>query len=168
MDDVNRNLDESLIIPLIKFITIEKCPPGWKDYDLYIIRDDQVVFYVGQSHCAFSRVWEHLLGGIHGHAIVGRFIIVNWPKSARFTIELLSSRSARFSNLAHSLTEAERLLIEQFTPCFNVSLNGHPSPLPEVYLPPNATIRHIKSFKRMLREAVYGYKRMEVQDSEWN
>lgn len=168
MDDGDLKRDESLVIPLFMFLTIENCPPSWKDYDLYIIRDDTTVFYVGQSHCAFSRVWDHLLGGIHGHAVVGRFIIVNWPKSGRFTIELLSSRSARFSNLAQNLSEAERSLIEDYCPCFNISLNGHPTPLPAIYLPPNARIKTIKSFKRMLREAAYGFKRLEAQDIHWD
>jgi hypothetical protein len=109
--------------------------------DLYLFRDEAVVFYVGQSHCAFERVWEHLLGGFKGHSIVGRFVWSNWPVSMKFSIELLSSQSEQFADLANNLDSAERALIEQYAPCFNVSLNRQPTALPSAYRPPNARLR---------------------------
>lgn len=152
-------------VPLRTFLTFTTCPPRWKGYDLYLIRDAQVVFYVGQSACAFERVWEHIKGGPHGHSIVGRFVLCNWPRSGRFTVELHSSQSPEFA-AAGSLDAAERMLIELHRPCFNIMLNCAPAPLPEGYLPPNAPIKHLKNYRRMLREAGYAA-RKNPEDVEW-
>jgi len=121
--------------------------------DLYIFRDESVVFYVGQSHLAFARVWEHLLGGFHGHSIMGRFVWCNWPKSMKFTIELLSSQSEQFEAVGNDLNAAERLLIQLGSPCFNVSLNNQPTPVPSLYLPPNANLRCGRSLNKLIHEA---------------
>jgi hypothetical protein len=128
-------------LSLKRFLLIEHCPEEWKPLDLYLFRDEEVVFYVGQSHLAFARVWEHLLGGFKGHSIVGRFVWSNWPVSMKFSIELLSSQSEQFASLGHDLNAAERCLIQQYTPCFNVSFNSQPTLLPSAYLPPNARLR---------------------------
>lgn len=143
----------TIVIPLKRFLLIEQCPPDWKGLDLYLFRDENVAFYVGQSHLAFSRVWEHLLGGFHGHSIVGRFVWSNWPVSMRFTIELLSSQSAQFEALGNNLDAAERQLIHSLSPCFNVSLNSQPTPLPPSYYPPNARLRCSRSLNRLIHEA---------------
>lgn len=157
-----------IAIPLKRFLTITMCPPRWRHYDLYLFSDDETgaAFYAGQSECAFGRVWEHIRGGPHGHSIIGRFVLCNWPRSARFTLSLLDSRAPRFAPLANSLDAAERSLIEQYRPCFNVSLNAEPSPLPEGFLPPNATIKYLKNFSRMIREAGY-VKRGGDEDAQW-
>ncbi len=148
-----------IAISLKQFLTFTICPPGWKANNLYLFRDDQVTFYVGQSYCAFDRVWEHLKGGPKAHSIVGRFILVNWPRSAGFTIELMGSPSER-------LDAAEQALIEELRPCFNVALNGQPSPVPAGYLPANAPIKYLKNFRRMMREA--GYRTSsDPGDLEW-
>ncbi|MCB9006476.1 MAG: GIY-YIG nuclease family protein [Ardenticatenaceae bacterium] len=145
--------DTEISPPLKRFLLVKQCPPEWAGLDLYIFRDDAVAFYVGQSHQAFARVWEHLLGGFKGHSITGRFIWVNWPKSMNFTIELLSSQSGQFSNVGHDLNAAEHLLIQQYAPCFNISLNSQPTPLPPTYLPPNANFRRRRSLRQLIREA---------------
>jgi hypothetical protein len=108
---------------------------------------------VGQSYLAFARVWEHLLSGFKGHSIMGRFVWVNWPKSMKFTVELLSSQSEKFRSVGHDLNAAEQLLIQQGSPCFNVSLNPQPTAVPQLYLPPNATLRRRRSLKQLIREA---------------
>ena len=158
-------LDE-LRMPLKTFLTFPTCPPRWKGYDLYIIQDAQVAFYVGQSHCAFDRVWDHIHGGPHGQSLVGRFVLANWPQSGNFTVTLLDSRAARFAAQRHNLIAAERVLIESLAPCLNAALNAAPTPLPEGYLPPNAPIKFLKSYKRMIREAGYAARRNE-SDTEW-
>lgn len=119
--------NEHIIISLKRFLLIEQCPTAWKGLDLYLFRDEQVVFYVGQSHLAFARVWEHLLSGFKGHSIVGRFIWCNWPQSMNFTIELLSSKSESFKDVTNELNACERSLIQKYSPCFNVSLNQQPN-----------------------------------------
>ena len=98
-------------------------------------------------------MWEHLLGGFHGHSIVGRFVWCNWPKSMKFTIELMSSQSEQFNAVGNDLNAAERLLIQQWLPCFNISLNRQPTPVPPSYLPPNANLRCGRSLNKLIHEA---------------
>ena len=145
--------DQKITISLKRFLLIEECPADWKTLDLYLFRDEEVVFYVGQSQLAFARVWKHLLGGFHGHSIMGRFVWCNWPRSMRFTIELMSSKSEQFNAVGNDLNAAERSLIQQWLPCFNVSLNVQPTPLPTSYLPPNAKFRCSRSLNKLIHEA---------------
>jgi hypothetical protein len=140
-------------ISLKRFLLIEECPEDWKRFDLYLFRDESVVFYVGQSHLAFARVWQHLLAGFKGHSIMGRFVWVNWPASMNFTIELLSSQSEQFKDISNDVNVAERWLIQQYSPCFNVSLNCQPAPLPQIYQAANAPFRRRKSLRALLYEA---------------
>ncbi len=159
MTDESSSNAISITVSLRQFLALTICPPRWKAYNLYLFRDDQVTFYVGQSYCAFDRVWEHLKGGPKGHSTVGRFILVNWPRSGDFTIELMRSPSER-------LDDAEQALIEELHPCFNVALNGQPTVLPAGYLPMNAPIKYLKNLRRMMREA--GYRpRPDPNDMEW-
>lgn len=145
--------DHEIAIPLKRFLLVEGCPPEWKDLDLYLFRDTDIAFYVGQSHLAFARVWEHLLSGFKGHSIVGRFVWCNWPQSMNFTIELLSSQSGQFSVVGNDLSASERLLIQHWSPCFNVSQNRQPTSLPDSYLPPNAPFRRRRSLNALIHEA---------------
>ena len=145
--------DQTISISLKRFLLLEDCPAGWRGLDLYLFRDDAVAFYVGQSHFAFARVWEHLLGGFHGHSMVGRFVWCNWPVSMRFTVELLSSGSPQFDPLGNDLSAAERELIRRLRPCFNLSLNPQPCPVPGEYLPYNATLRCSRSLTRLVHQA---------------
>ncbi|MBK7448629.1 MAG: hypothetical protein IPJ47_04055 [Anaerolineales bacterium] len=144
---------DKIIVPLKRFLLIAECPSAWKKFDLYLFRDEEVVFYIGQSHLAFERVWEHLLNGFKGHSIVGRFIWCNWPRSMSFTVELLSSKFSMFDAIGNDLNASERQLIQQHSPCFNVSLNNQPTPLPDSYLPANAPFRRRQSLNMLLHEA---------------
>jgi hypothetical protein len=144
---------QKVVISLKRFLLIDQCPADWQGLDLYVFRDEAVVFYVGQSHLAFARVWDHLIGGFKGHSMMGRFVWCNWPRSMRFTIELLSSRGEQFHGLGNDLNAAERFLIRQWSPCFNVSHNNQPTPLPHPYLQPNAPLRRRYSFNRLIHEA---------------
>ncbi len=149
----NKMNSQKVILSLKRFLLIEQCPADWKGMDLYLFRDDAVVFYVGQSHLAFARVWDHLLGGFKGHSIMGRFIWSNWPKSMNFNIELMSSQSVQFSDVGNELNASERMLIQQYSPCFNVSLNNQPMPVPDSYLPANAPLRRRRSLTTLIHEA---------------
>jgi len=143
----------SIRLPLKHFLTIDRCPPDWKSYDLYLFRDPQVVFYAGQSDCAFRRVWRHIQGGFKAHSIIGRFILCNWPQALQFTIELHHSSTLQFEAVQHHRDAAERQLIQQFAPCFNDVLNPYPTPLPAEYHPPNAAVPRPRSLKRMIKQA---------------
>ena len=145
--------NEKVSIPLKRFLLVEKCPASWRGLDLYLFRDENIVFYVCQSYFAFARVWEHLINGFKGHSIVGRFIWCNWPKSMSFTIELLSSQSMQFDDVRNELNASERFLIQHWTPCFNISQNSQPTPLPNSYLPPNAPFRRRRSLNMLVHEA---------------
>lgn len=145
--------DPQVTLSLKRFLLIEQCPEMWKGFDLYVFRDESVVFYVGQSRLAFARVWDHLTNGFKGHSIMGRFVWCNWPTSMKFTIELLDSQSEQFNIIGNDVNAAERLLIQQWAPCFNVSQNRQPTPLPEIYLPPNAKLRCSRSLNKLVRDA---------------
>jgi hypothetical protein len=155
--------DQKAVISLKRFLLIDECPAEWKCFDLYLFRDEAVVFYVGQSHLAFTRVWQHLLAGFKGHSIMGRFVWCNWPASMNFTIELLSSQSEQFDATGNDLDTAERVLIQQLSPCLNVSQNSQPLPLPQAYLPVNAPFRRRRSFKALLYEAERAVKNEDTQ-----
>ena len=163
--------NESVAMPLKRFLLIDQCPEAWKGLDLYLFRDESVAFYVGQSYLAFARVWTHLLNGFKGHSIVGRFVWCNWPRSMNFTIELLSSKSEQFEAVENDLNAAERSLIQLWTPCFNTSQNSQPRPVPDSYSPPNARMIRRRSLKQLIHEAERVVKAEEtkrwVQDLEW-
>jgi hypothetical protein len=144
--------DPTVALSLKRFLLLQECPADWKKLDLYLFRDEQVVFYVGQSHFAFGRVWDHLLSGFKGHSIVGRFIWCNWPASMNFTVELLGSGSEQFAAVGNDLNAAERELIRRWSPCFNVSLNSQPARIPPAYRPYNARLR-CGSFNRLVHQA---------------
>jgi len=145
--------DQHVVLSLKRFILIEQCPENWKHLDLYLFRDENVVFYVGQSHLAFDRVWDHLKGGFKGHSMVGRFMWTNWPVSMKFTVELMCSKSTDFDCVVHDLNAAERHLIERWSPCFNISLNSQPVPIPSMYFPANGILRCGRSLNKLIHQA---------------
>ena len=153
----------NVTISLKRFLLIEDCPADWKPLDLYLFRDESVVFYAGQSHFAFGRVWDHLVGGFKGHSIVGRFLWANWPASMKFSIELLSSGSSPFAAAGNDLNAAERALIQRWSPCFNTSGNSRPTPLPARYRPPNAPLRCGRSFRKLLYQAAHAVQAEEAE-----
>jgi hypothetical protein len=162
--------DSRISIPLKRFLLIEQCPEDWRHLDLYLFRDENVVFYIGQSYLAFDRVWVHLTGGFKGHSMIGRFMWTNWPVSMKFTIELMSSQSEAFASVAHDLSAAERQLIEHRSPCFNISLNSQPTPIPSCYVPANGILRCGRSLNKLVHQAERVVKvddaRLLIQDVE--
>jgi len=142
-----------LAVTLKQFLTTTVCPPTWSAYDLYLFRDETLVFYVGQSQLAFERVWRHLHDGFKGRSLVGKFVRVNWPRSMNFVIELYKAQDPRFADLHHDRTAAEAQLIMQWQPCFNATLNHLPTPLAAYYQPPTAVVRYPRNMRGMIREA---------------
>ncbi|HSN74705.1 MAG TPA: hypothetical protein VL334_06360, partial [Anaerolineae bacterium] len=62
-------VDPHAVVLVKEFLlTEQRCPPDWRPLDLYLFRDDAVVFYVGQSYVAFDRVWRHILDGYKGRS----------------------------------------------------------------------------------------------------
>ena len=145
--------DEKITLPLKQFMLLKSCPPDWRVMDLYLFRDETVVFYVGQSYSAYERLWEHLRDGFKGRSIIGRFILCNWPVSLKFHIELMSSQAICFATVDNDLNAAERHLIMQLSPCFNDMLNNRPTPLPNHYAPPNTRPLCSRSLNKLIHEA---------------
>jgi hypothetical protein len=52
--------DPEVNLSLKAFLQIEHCPEEWRRLDLYLIRDEEVIFYVGQSYVAFHRLGTFL------------------------------------------------------------------------------------------------------------
>lgn len=144
---------DNIKVKVKQFVLLEDCPADWKKLDLYIIRDESTVFYVGQSHVAFNRVWDHIKNGYKARSEVGLFILCNWPRSMNYEIELLSSRSSDFGAVGNDLLKAEEMLIKRYRPCFNITQNSEPSPIPMIYLPPSASIKCPRSLRRMRYQA---------------
>ena len=142
-------------LTLKEFLIIEQCPPEWKPLDVYLFRDGDLVFYIGQSYMAFDRVWRHIRDGYKARSTIGRFLLTNWPISMNFTIELFSSQDIHFAALSNELNAVERVLIEQAAPCFNAVLNRQPTPLPRQYVPPDAEIQRRRNLKTLIRESRY-------------
>jgi len=147
----------SAVVPVVltykQFLVLETCPEAWQKLDLYLVRDAEVVFYVGQSYLAFDRVWRHIRDGFKGRSLLGRFLLCNWPASLKFTIELWSSQAEAFAAVGHDLSAAERQLIQQWTPCLNEALNPNPTPLPARYAPATAKIRCSRSLTKLIHQA---------------
>jgi len=71
--------------------------------------DEEVVFYVGQSHNAFERVWAHLLGGFQGHSIVNTALNAQpTPLPTRYAAP--NARVRRPKSLQQMIHDAERAL----------------------------------------------------------
>jgi hypothetical protein len=47
--------DQKVVIPLKRFLLIDQCPAEWKGLDLYLLRDESVVFYVERFETALGR-----------------------------------------------------------------------------------------------------------------
>jgi len=159
---MNNDIQISLLFK--EFLQIEHCPPEWQRLNLYLLRDENIVFYVGQSHVAFHRVWEHFYGGFKGRSLVGRFIICNWPVSMRFTVELMSSRAARFETVQNDLDLSEQFLIQLHSPCLNTALNPNPTPIPSQYESPYTSLKfrhHPQKFIRQAAQAIEAAKTRE-------
>lgn len=143
----------SVTLPLKALLQIEHCPAEWQRLNLYLIRDEAVAFYVGQSYVAFHRVWEHFYDGFKGRSLLGRLIVCNWPMSMRFTVELMSSRTACLASVEHDLNRSEQLLIQQYTPCLNTTMNPQPAPLPDRYFSPYTSLKFRRHPKRCIQQA---------------
>ena len=140
-------------MPLREFLLVEKCPFEWQRLDLYLLRDEQTVFYAGQSVSAFTRVWDHFYAGFKARSVMGRFIVCNWPVSMRFTLEMYDARDPLFAPAGHDLDQAEQWLIRHHQPCLNTTHNPTPNPLPSQYLHPLTPMRIRLHPKRCLQQA---------------
>lgn len=145
-------------------MTIKEALLKWKQdqrgiraefYQIYVIREEETVFYVGKSGDPEARLLSHL--GMDWHADtspIGRFIIRQVPASGswlflQYTVEecipfvdqyratLPGTDQALFRMFGDQnrcdVDFAEEALIKIHRPHFNTAMNPDPCPLPEKY-----------------------------------
>ena len=105
-----------------------------EEHYIYIVRDDRVTFYIGQSRDPINRLQEHLGEGYFGSpSRLGQLIRICLPESRTWQIELLTPGDCGESGiwLEHVIDKAERNLIKRLRPCLNDTHNPNPTPLPK-------------------------------------
>lgn len=127
-----------------------------RDHNIYIVRDNKTVLYVGRSWHPVDRLWGHLGRGnlaFGSSSEAGRFIKVNLPESREWQIQLLTIadcepyfkqcwwRGRNDMRLMRDsiVKDCEDTLIWHYRPCFNIQGNQGPgkrTPLPEHYKTP--------------------------------
>ena len=115
-------------------------------HDLYIVRDAEIVFYVGKSRDVIGRLLGHCGRGTWGRGQVksqlGCFIERNLPESRDWTIKLLTEKDAHgvvqflSAGVWYDVEAAERALIGHYGPCLNVTYNEEPEAIPDKYKHP--------------------------------
>ncbi len=123
------------------------------EYHLYIIREDETVFYIGQAGNTYNRLLYHLGWlGQSGATHVGQFILDQAPQSDTWLFEQYTVEECAPFVLAYQATfpediqafyraypakpnvnDAEEALIKLHRPCLNTAMNPQPPPLPEKY-----------------------------------
>ncbi|MBI3742364.1 MAG: hypothetical protein HY257_11500 [Chloroflexi bacterium] len=114
---------------------------GWKDFCIYVFRDDDFVLYVGKStQNIIDRLEEHLGLTYRDQSQVGRLIMENAPLSRSWSVDLLTLEdSLQFvreyfpESMGIDLELAERATILRHSPPLNGQSNPHPNALPRKY-----------------------------------
>lgn len=108
---------------------------------IYVVRHDQLIFYVGQSKRHVSqRFLEHLQHGSY----IGQFIQLNQPQSLEWQVDFYALADCRpfvaqkslFAMQAwesFDMDMAEQGMIAHFRPVLNRDFNPKPTPLPSHY-----------------------------------
>lgn len=126
---------------------------------VYVIRDPDVVFYVGMSeNDIVDRVRQHFGRGLYGRGAafnkkdaLGSLFEDNLPDSTEWLVEFRSLKEcARFCNAdPRSVAEAEVCMIAKLHPALNGTLNRSPQHLPERYTR-KAAERQIETIRSVL------------------
>jgi hypothetical protein len=120
--------------------------------NLYIVRDGEVIFYVGQSGRGIRfRLFQH-----HRETSLGNLIQDNLPDSMGWQIDLLTVQDClsqikkHFPYISESfilkednafIDRAEEAMIRELRPCLNGTWNLNPNPLPDKYKRPEEAKR---------------------------
>lgn len=111
---------------------------------IYVVREGDIVFYVGQSKNIPQRLLQHL-GISHlptGVSELGRLVLRNGPVSRNWQIDLMTLADCvpsveRFGGYTDNGScdpeTAEAAMILAYKPCMNRALNPDPTPLPDQY-----------------------------------
>jgi len=114
---------------------------GWKDFCIYVFRDDDFVLYVGKTkQNIIDRLEEHLGLTYRDQSQVGRLIMENTPLSRSWSVDLLTLedclpfvREYFPDSTGLDLEHAERATILKHSPPLNGQSNPHPRALPPKY-----------------------------------
>ncbi|MCP4418661.1 MAG: GIY-YIG nuclease family protein [Chloroflexi bacterium] len=108
---------------------------------IYVVRNETLVFYVGQSRRdVLTRFWEHL----HAPSHLGQLIAANKPESQQWTVDFYALADCEQFVKQKSLFAmqewqhfdmdmAEQALIQAMCPVLNRDFNEKPTPLPVRY-----------------------------------
>lgn len=130
-------------------------------HNIYIVRDGDTVFYVGQSGDPIDRLLTHLGRGTRswcaGPSSLGQLIVSNLPESGGWQIELMILGDCepyintvwpwmkRFSIRGDDWEGlAEKAMIRTLHPCLNTTHNENPIPLPKHYNPGGEAHQYMK------------------------
>lgn len=122
-------------------------------HHLYVVRDGDVVFYVGRSQDVISRLLSHMGLGRRGKwsvSSLGALIKDNLPTSHNWAVTLLALSDCgvdpgRYSYRDEDTDFAEVALIRFCKPCLNSAHNPGASALPDRYV----------NYERRKREHAY-------------
>lgn len=111
-------------------------------YRLYVIRDGETVFYVGQSKEVLVRLLDHL-GQRDQEQVtstLNRFVNNNLPEAGAWQVELMTVADCGPLVKDHfpaykrwGVDLAEIALMREFHPCFNTLHNPRSSQIPDKY-----------------------------------
>ncbi len=115
--------------------------PDCAPYCLYLVRHEDTVFYIGQSHNPLERLHAHMGLMQYEMSDLGACILGNVPDSHSWQVELYTlpeladavTRNYGYQLPRYDIDIAEASMIRLHRPCFNVTYNRNPSPLPEAY-----------------------------------
>jgi len=103
-------------------------------YRIYVIRDGETVFYVGQSHNPHNRLLEHMALSRTQPSLIGTFIRENAPASGAWVFEQYTlDDCSEVVGRCRDVDDAEEALIKLHRPYFNAAMNPYPLPLPMRY-----------------------------------
>lgn len=119
---------------------------------IYVIRDGETIFYVGQSVDPVYRIQQHLGYERQPASRIGRLILANEPESDEWIVECYQLEDCRpifekhvefpdeqlrkfLVNFACTdVQRAESYMINALHPCLNSTFNKKPNPLPTKYI----------------------------------
>ena len=117
---------------------LEALDPNCLGYCIYLIRDEEVVLYIGRANDPIERLMQHFgRASRSSGAAIGRFYQEHKDFSEGWTIDIYTLEDCeQVLNLdlqRGRSPHAERLFIQHFRPCLNDTNNPNPSKLPERY-----------------------------------
>ena len=145
-----------LVLTVKEFLETDNInePP---DAFIYLVRDGDIIFYVGQSRNLAQRISEHLGHGRKSASDLGELILGNMPDSENWIIEFHTIKDCSGKVKEHygidysqytlddfcrsemllktAIDFSEIVMINDCRPCLNVTYNANRTALPLKYIP---------------------------------